>query len=199
MNNCSRLHYCHGVSMGPVHAILGNRIFGSWSGIGVFHVALGQIGSVQIDIAENTSTMVKMMKEKEYSAAKQQPHTSAPAGSRGSVSSPSRPPDRTVAVLNLIKAHRGRQIIREAVGGSVNCEPFSNVLTAEKWIESKAINRLHPTILQLENFATARVFLTRCLLRCVQPACLRLTVPNGGANFPRIFVICGPSWNGASK
>ncbi|MCA2012420.1 hypothetical protein LCM17_13055 [Cereibacter sphaeroides] len=93
---------------------------------GLVLVALAQMSLAQLDTAENTAETVTLL---------QQLVKAGKASSPAPVNTPHNPSAPRVG--DAVKTYKGRRIIRENAGVSVDGREFGNVIAAEKWIDEQ--------------------------------------------------------------
>lgn len=92
--------------------------------LGATAIAMIQMALATLDTADNSERMVQILTTIQKQGA--EPATA-----------PSAPATFNAEAGTLIKTHKGRRIVKEAVGVSVDGNPFNNVLSAEKWIDGR--------------------------------------------------------------
>lgn len=88
-------------------------------------LALVEMARAQLDTADNTDRMIELLQQ----IARQGGSASPRPGPLTSDAPPG----------TLVKTYRGKRILREAQGVSVDEHPFDTVLAAEKWIDRQPI------------------------------------------------------------
>ena len=98
--------------------------------LGVFTVATSQMGLAQIATAENTASLLNEFRANNAMQSSSQVSNNSSQSSSSQGFSPKRVGDR-------VKAYKGREILKEETGVSVDGRAFSTVMAAERWISEQ--------------------------------------------------------------